>query len=88
MKKAIVLGVGLCVLTACSEPNVEPKPELDCRVPVDPEVSVGVSVGTGSGVRTGGSVVFDASGNNGVLNEDGACELVETSSKVRVGIGF
>ncbi|MEM9715625.1 MAG: hypothetical protein AAF826_03810 [Pseudomonadota bacterium] len=74
-------------LAACSAPETEPRPEPNCRVPIDPAVSVGVSVGS-SGVRTGGSVVFDASGNNGLLDENGECVLIESKSKFRVGIGF
>ena len=86
----LLFGLGAALaLAACSEPtSIEPQPEPDCRVPVDPEVSVGVSVGSNSGVRTGGSVVFDASGNNGVLDENGNCILLEGGSKVSVGIGF
>ncbi|MEO0342976.1 MAG: hypothetical protein AAF198_06015 [Pseudomonadota bacterium] len=75
------------LLMSCAPTETDPKPEPNCRVPVDPTVSVGVGVGTG-GLRTGGAVVFDASGNNGVLDEDGNCVLIEGNSKVRIGIGF
>jgi len=75
-------------LVACAEPDqAAERPEPNCRVPVEPTVTVGVGVGS-SGTRVGGGVVFDASGNNGILNEDGECELIETKSRVRVGIGF
>ena len=85
-------AVTICALalfvTACAPNEPEDrKPTPNCRVPVDPGVTFGVSVGT-SGVKTGGAVVIDASGNNGVLDETGKCVLVEEKSKVTVGIGF
>ncbi|MEM0977568.1 MAG: hypothetical protein AAGJ34_08545 [Pseudomonadota bacterium] len=84
----IFVGTALVVLSACSKPaDTEPKPELNCRVPVEPTVGVGVRVGSG-GTDVGGGVVFDASGNNGVLDENGVCQKVETEGRIRIGIGF
>ena len=90
MKRAITVFVvlsGLIVSGCTSSEPVEERPVLNCRVPVDPTVTVGVGVGSNSGLRVGGGIEIDASGNNGTLDAEGNCILVETSSKVTIGIG-
>ena len=88
--RRIFISVAICLSLGACTPSGGPAqqmPQADCRIPVPPKVKAGVSVGSG-GIKTSGGITFDASGNNGVLDEAGECIPLPNAPQIEIGLGF